>query len=156
MKERIDGLNARFEEALAAVSTLDGLEAIRVEFLGKKGAIAELMKGLRDVEDKKAAGQLINTFKVSVENAVAGITDKMVGFERTYVDGKYVCNTKLFDLTVVANTEKKVPREWINESGDGMNQQFIDYALPLIQGATQLTYENGLPRFVHLKKVKVN
>ena len=71
MKERIDGLNARFEEALAAVSTLDGLEAIRVEFLGKKGAVAELMKGLRDVEDKKAAGQLINTFKVSVETAVA-------------------------------------------------------------------------------------
>ena len=71
MKERIDGLNASFEEALAAVSTLDGLEAIRVEFLGKKGAVAELMKGLRDVEDKKAAGQLINTFKVACENAVA-------------------------------------------------------------------------------------
>ncbi len=103
-----------------------------------------------DLDESFAAG------KAAVENAVAGITDKMVGFERTYVDGKYVCNTKLFDLTVVANTEKKVPREWINESGDGMNQQFIDYALPLIQGATQLSYENGLPRFVRLKKVKVN
>lgn len=92
--------------------------------------------------------------KAAVENAVAGVTDKMVGFERAYVDGKYVCNIKLFDLTVVANTEKKVPLEWINATGDGVTQGFIDYALPLIQGQTDLPIEDGLPKFVHLKKVK--
>ena len=54
----------------------------------------------------------------------------------------------------MANTEKKVPQEWINETGDGLNQGFIDYALPLIQGETQLPKVNGLPRFVHLAKVK--
>ena len=102
-----------------------------------------------DIEESFAAG------KAAVENAVAGVTDKMVGFERgADANGKYVCNIKLFDLTVVANTEKKVPREWINETGDGVKQGFIDYALPLIQGQTDLLYEDGLPRFVHLKKVK--
>ena len=54
----------------------------------------------------------------------------------------------------MANTEKKVPLEWINETGDGLNQGFIDYALPLIQGETQLPKENSLPRFVRLAKVK--
>ena len=48
-------------------------------------------------------------------------------------------------MTVVANAEKKVPREWINEAGDNVNEKFIEYALPLIQGETQLTYANGLP-----------
>ena len=70
MKEKIEGLKARFDEALAAALTLEALEALRVEFLGKKGCVAELMKGLRDVEDKKAAGQLINTFKGEVEGAI--------------------------------------------------------------------------------------
>ena len=92
--------------------------------------------------------------KAAVENAVNGVTDKMVGFEREMVDGKYTCKIKLFDLSIVANTEKKVPRQWINNEGDGITDGFIDYALPLIQGHTQMTVEDGLPRFVHLKKVK--
>ena len=101
-----------------------------------------------DLDESFSAG------KAAVENAVAGITDKMVGFERVYEDGKYVCRIKLFDLTDVANTEKKVPIEWITESGNGLKQEFIDYALPLIQGETQLTKVNGLPRFVKLAKIK--
>ena len=101
-----------------------------------------------DIDESFAAG------KAAVDNAVQGITDKMVGFERTYENGKYVCNVKLFDLTVVANTEKKVPLEWITETGDGITQGFVDYCLPLIQGETQLEKVNGLPRFVQLKKVK--
>jgi 6-phosphofructokinase len=102
-----------------------------------------------DVEESFMAG------KAAVDHAVAGATDKMVGFERdTDENGQYVCRIKLFDLADVANTEKKLPREWINETGDGINQAFIDYALPLIQGQTDLEYDEGLPRFVNLKKVR--
>ena len=91
--------------------------------------------------------------KAAVENAVAGLTDKMVGFERTYENGKYVCKTKLFDLNDVANTEKKFPREWINAEGNGIEKPFIDYALPLIQGETKMKKVDGLPRFAKLKKI---
>ncbi len=105
------------------------------------------LASLTDIEESYMSG------KAAVENAVAGLTDKMVGFERTYEDGKYVCKTKLFNLTDVANTENKVPREWINAEGNGVEQAFIDYALPLIQGEPNLPKENGLPRFAKLKKV---
>ena len=91
--------------------------------------------------------------KAAVENAVAGLTDKMVGFERSYENGKYVCKTKLFNLTDVANTEKKFPREWINAAANGIERPFIDYALPLIQGETRMRKVDGLPRFVKLKKI---
>ncbi len=101
-----------------------------------------------DIDESFAAG------KAAVDYATGGMTDKMIGFERTIENGKYVCNIKLFDLTVVANTEKKVPLDWINETGDGLNEKFIEYALPLIQGETELPKEDGLPRFVRLKKVK--
>ena len=100
-----------------------------------------------DIEESFMAG------KTAVEAAVAGETDKMVGFECTREGGIYSCNPKLFNLSDVANFEKKVPLEWINEAGNGVTQDFIDYALPLIQGENRRTLENGLPRFARLKKV---
>ena len=91
--------------------------------------------------------------KAAVENADAGITDKMVGVERTYEDGYYVCKPELLGPTDVANTEKKVPREWINAQGNGVEKPFIDYCLPLIQGEPKLPKQDSLPRFAQLKKV---
>ena len=100
-----------------------------------------------DIEEAVMAG------RAAVENAVTGITDKMVAFERETVDGHYVCKTKLLPLTEVANFEKKIPLEWINDSHNGVKQEFIDYVLPLIQGEPKLTKEDSLPRFAKLKKV---
>ena len=93
--------------------------------------------------------------KAAVENAVAGITDKMVAFERETADGRYACRTKLLNLTDVANYEKKVPLEWINDAHNGVKHEFIDYALPLIQGETKMVKVDSLPRFAKLKKVLV-
>ena len=100
-----------------------------------------------DIEESYMAG------KAAVENAVNGITDKMVAFERSTQDGHYVCKTKLIPLTDVANTESKVPREWINAEGNNVGKAFIDYALPLIQGEPNLPKQDSLPRFAKLKKV---
>ncbi|MEA4813486.1 Pyrophosphate--fructose 6-phosphate 1-phosphotransferase [bioreactor metagenome] len=100
-----------------------------------------------DIEESYMAG------KAAVENAVIGVTDKMIAFERVVENGKYVCKTKLLPLTEVANYEKKIPAEWINAEGNGVNQQFVDYALPLIQGEPKRVLVDSLPRFAKLKKV---
>ena len=100
-----------------------------------------------DIEESFMAG------KAAVENAVNGITDKMVAFERCDEGGHYVCKTKLLDLTDVANTEKKLPLAWINEAHNGITRDFIEYALPLIQGEPERPLQSSLPRFVQLKKV---
>ena len=71
MKTRIEELRARFNEALGAAADGAALENLRVEYLGKKGHVAALMQGLRDVSDKREAGQLINTLKTEVEAAIA-------------------------------------------------------------------------------------
>lgn len=77
----------------------------------------------------------------------------MVGFKRVYVDGKYTCEYELLPLSSVANFEKKVPMEWINAEHNGLTKEFIDYALPLIQGEPQLPLESSLPRYAKLKKI---
>ena len=100
-----------------------------------------------DVDEAWLAGS------AAVEAAVSGTTDKMVAFHCTRDNGEYHCEIALEPLDIVANFEKKVPREWINKEGNGVEQPFIDYVLPLIQGETEAVKESALPRFAHLKKV---
>lgn len=99
-----------------------------------------------DVEESFLSGQ------TAVRKAVEGMTDHMVGFERAEGD-EYVCKLKLIPLDQVANTEKTVPREWINEEGNFVTEDFVHYALPLIQGEASPELVDGLPRFAKLKKV---
>jgi 6-phosphofructokinase len=101
-----------------------------------------------DIDESFSSG------KAAVEYAVSGITDKMVGFRRNMDSGKYVCEIVLMELSDVANTEKKLPLEWINAQGNNINEGFIDYALPLIQGESESPKEQGVPRFARLKKVR--
>ena len=60
---------------------------------------------------------------------------------------------KLLPLASVANFERKVPREWINAAGNNVEMAFVDYALPLIQGATGMKTAESLPRFARLRKI---
>lgn len=100
-----------------------------------------------DVEESYMAG------RTAVEVAVAGGTDQMVAFRRA-PGADYACEIHLIPLDEVANTEKKIPREWINPEGNFVTQAFVDYALPLIQGESSPPMVDGVPRFAKLRKVK--
>ncbi len=101
MKDRIEELRASFKEALASACDAEALEGLRIDFLGKKGHIAALMQGLRNVEDKKAAGQLINGLKSEVEAAIASATETL---ERAKIESQ-VRNAKKYNPTLMAEKE---------------------------------------------------
>ncbi len=87
----------------------------------------------------------------AVKVAVSGQTDKMVTLIRQDSES-YLCGTGLASLNEVANGVKAFPKQWINESGNGVTHPFVKYALPLIQGEVQVPYEQGLPQFAKLAK----
>lgn len=99
-----------------------------------------------DVNESFMAGE------TAVLKAVEGLTDYCIGFERA-PGAEYKCLTKLIKLDDVANTERKVPREWINEEGNFVTEDLVNYVMPLIQGDSRPPMEDGLPRFAKLKKV---
>ena len=98
--------------------------------------------------------ETFNAGREAVKAAINGETDKMVCYARKAGD-KYVCEYKLLPLELAANTERTVPQEWIINNGTGISEEFVKYALPLIQGECDMKKEDGLPRFAHLKKVLV-
>jgi len=101
---------------------------------------------LTDRDEAYLCGQM------AVRHAIEGVTGKMVSLVRES-NRPYKCVTGLADLDAVANGEKKVPREWINERGNMPTQAFIDYARPLIQGEVPVPIRDGLPLYARLKGV---
>lgn len=82
-----------------------------------------------------------------VKAAYEGYTGKMVGLVRLS-DSPYQCTTRIFDVHQVANLEKKLPLEWLNENHTNMTSQFINYARPLIQAELPPFYIDGLPQHI--------
>ena len=83
MEEKIKALREAMEQAIAGVDTKEKLAAFWQDFLGKKGSIAELMKGLGAVakEDRPSVGKVINEFKVQVEEQYRTLSDKIEQLE---------------------------------------------------------------------------
>ncbi len=79
MQEKIAELRARFESELAAADTPEALEALRVQYLGKKGPVSDLMGELRNVpkEEKATAGQMINSLKGDLADAISKTGDRL-------------------------------------------------------------------------------
>ena len=125
-----------------------GVKVRGIEFSLMQRCGAHLASGT-DIKEAIEAG------RKAVKAACAGQTDKMVAFERDMSSGSYKCKYKLIPVSLAANTEKKVPTEWITPDGTGLTKEYIEYALPLIQGSSKSPLEDGLPKFANLKKVKV-
>ena len=125
-----------------------GVKVRGIEFSLMQRCGAHIASGT-DIEEAFNAG------RKAVKAACAGKTDKMVAFERDMSSGSYKCKHKLIPVSEAANTEKKVPLEWITPDGTGLTKEYIEYALPLIQGSSKSPLEEGLPKFANLKKIKV-
>ncbi len=65
MKEKITEIKNQLQTKISQVKTLNELNDVRIEFLGKKGSITELSNYMREipVEEKKEFGSLLNTIK---------------------------------------------------------------------------------------------
>lgn len=85
-----------------------------------------------------------------VNSALEGETGKMISFKRIS-SNPYVMECTTTDVNAVCNKEKGVPVHWITENGSDVSAEFIEYALPLIQGEVEIPMENGLPQFAFRK-----
>lgn len=87
----------------------------------------------------------------AVKAADEGDSGKMVVLQRLS-DDPYQAGTEVKDVHKIANGEKLVPREWVNEEGDYVTEEFISYVRPLIQGDVSPVVVDGIPRHLFREK----
>lgn len=83
--------------------------------------------------------------------ALAGETGIMMSFERVS-SSPYKMEICKKDVNLIANAEKKVPKEWINADGNDIKSELIEYMRPLIIGESKVRFENGLPVYAVREK----
>ena len=79
MKEKLQQIK---EKALAQIGEVDSLEKlndIRVAFLGKKGELTEVMKGMKDVpaNERPSVGQWVNETRSSIEASIEQVKNEL-------------------------------------------------------------------------------
>lgn len=85
--------------------------------------------------------------KRGVDYALDGVTGHMVRLLRT-ADEPYSVEYSVEDIDKIANEERMVPQEWINDKGNDVTEEMIAYLKPLIQGESFPEFENGLPKYL--------
>ena len=95
MRERLEQVHRDALAALRAASDEDAVEQLRVRFLGRKGVLTEVVRGLRDVPpaERPVLGAYLNEIKDDVERRVedslaalrAAARDRQVAAERVDV-----------------------------------------------------------------------
>ena len=120
--------------------------------LGCKTRAIELSTLQRAASHCASRVDILEAYEVggaAMKAADEGDTGKMVVFVRTS-DDPYQANTEVKDVHKIANDERLVPRDWVNEEGDDVTPRFITYVRPLIQGDVAPIMVDGIPR--HLAK----
>ncbi len=84
MKNRLQGLLAEAQAAISKAVSLDEIESLRVDILGRKGNLTVLLKGLADLprEEKPVIGKLANQIKEQIQKALTEAHRILDGAER--------------------------------------------------------------------------
>lgn len=103
MKGKIESLRQAFEAELGQTATSEAVEKLRVAYLGKKGSVTELLKGLKGAgaDQKKELGQHINQLKRQVEERLAQQVETIKAAEiRREIDA-----AEVYDVTLPTGGE---------------------------------------------------
>ena len=93
--------------------------------------------------------EAFNAGGAAVKAAFEGMSGQVITLKRIS-DDPYMCVTEPTDVRFIANVEKKVPDEWIDEDGMGVKEALVHYIRPLIQAEIAPLWVDGLPRHLIL------
>ena len=101
MEEKISNLKLQADEMLDRIETSKDVEKMQIEYLGKKGIVVSLLKGLKDVavEDRKKIGEMANNLRDYIEKSLEAKKEEVK--EKEYEEK--IKNAKKIDLSVPVN-----------------------------------------------------
>ena len=104
MSDKTLELKESFGVALSQVNTIEELEKLRVDYVGKKGSVTDLMKEMKNLsnEEKKTFGQKVNVLKNEIEGQISAKREELKQREIELENSRM----PEFDVSIPANLSR--------------------------------------------------
>lgn len=131
MKEKLSQIKDLAVEKLNQISDLKALEEIRVEILGKKGQLTNILKGMGSLssEERPVIGQLANEVRSHIEEKIEHIKKDLMQKEQ-----ELKLKAEKIDVTMPAKTTKIGNKHPMTKVIDEIKNIFIGMGYEVAEG----------------------
>ncbi len=131
MKEKLQAIR---EEALAkieAANDLDALNDIKVNVLGKKGELTQVLKGMKDVapEDRPKVGQMVNDTRTVIEERLENVKKEIAKRIR-----EEKMKNEVIDVTLPGTMHMKGHRHPNQIALEELERVFVGMGYEIVEG----------------------
>jgi phenylalanyl-tRNA synthetase alpha chain len=131
MKEQLMGIKAQAEKELEIAASIQNLENIRVKYLGKKGELTSVLRGMGalSAEERPVIGQLANEVREFLESRLDSAKDELVKKER----GSQL-DKEIIDITMPGKRKVLGKRHPLSNVLDEIKNVFIGMGYEIAEG----------------------
>ena len=131
MKARLDQIRQQVQEQIANCDTTEKLNEIRVNILGKKGKLTDLLKSMKDIapEERPKVGQMVNETRAEIEHILEAQKAKM---EKAIREAKM--KSEVIDVTLPAKKNELGHRHPNTIALEEVERIFIGMGYEVVEG----------------------
>ena len=131
MKEQIEQIKASAMQELANVTTGKELDDVRVKYLGKKGELTSVLRGMGalSAEERPVIGGLVNTVKTEIEDVINKKEDEFKALEL-----KRKLEEETIDITLPSEKIKRGSKHPLNRIIEDVEDLFVSMGYDVVTG----------------------
>ena len=131
MKEQIEQIKQKSIEEIGNSKDLKSLEELRIKYLGKKGELTAVLRGMKDLspEERPVIGNLVNEVKEKLENL---IQEKEEAFKKKELNERL--EAEKIDVTLPGNKLKRGSLHPVNRIIEDIEDLFVSMGYDVVEG----------------------
>lgn len=140
MKEQLNSIRMQAEQELSNVGSITELENIRVKYLGKKGELTTVLRGMGSLspEERPVIGQLANEVRAALEAKIENVKDELTRKERIQK-----LDSEVIDVTMPGKRKMLGKKHPLSIVLDEIKEVFIGMGYEIAEGPeVELDYYN--------------
>jgi phenylalanyl-tRNA synthetase alpha chain len=131
MKEQLNNIRNKAEAEIANVADITSLENVRVKYLGKKGELTSVLRGMGSLtpEERPVVGQMANEIRSFLENRLVEVKKELANKER-----KLKLQEEVIDVTMPGKRKVLGKKHPLTNVIDEITEVFIGMGYEIAEG----------------------